>query len=46
MQGEELKKSKYKQGGVLTPGSAMGLILAERINNAMGTFDDKHVITE
>lgn len=45
VQDEELKRSKYKQGGVLTPGSAMGLILAERINNAMGTFRDRNLIT-
>ena len=38
MQDEELKDSSYKQGGILTPGSAMGMILAERVQRAMGTF--------
>ena len=38
LQDDELKDSTYKQGGVLTPGSAMGMILAERIQKAMNTF--------
>ena len=38
LQDDELKDSSYKQGGVLTPGSAMGMILAERIQKAMDTF--------
>ena len=34
MQEDELKKAGKLQGGVLTPASAMGMVLVERLNEA------------
>ncbi len=34
LQEDELKKANKLQGGVLTPASAMGMILVERLNKA------------
>jgi short subunit dehydrogenase-like uncharacterized protein len=36
---ERLKQAGYQQGGVLTPASAMGLVLADRLRAAGITFD-------
>ncbi|KAK9914994.1 hypothetical protein WJX75_003449 [Coccomyxa subellipsoidea] len=38
LQEEELKKAGKLQGGVLTPASAMGMLLIDRLNNAGMTF--------
>ena len=37
-QEEELKKAGKLQGGVLTPASAMGMLLIDRLNAAGMTF--------
>jgi short subunit dehydrogenase-like uncharacterized protein len=38
MQEEELKQAGMLQGGVLTPASAMGCLLIDRLNNAGMVF--------
>ena len=38
MQEEELKRAGMLQGGVLTPASAMGSLLIDRLNNAGMVF--------
>ncbi len=38
-QEEDLKKAGYLQGGVLTPASAMGTLLIDRLNNAGMKFE-------
>ena len=43
VQEDELKKAGKLQGGVLTPASAMGMILVERLNKAGMSF---HVDSE
>lgn len=39
LDGERLQQAGYPGGGVLTPASAMGLVLAERLRGAGITFD-------
>ncbi len=39
MQEDELKDSGLKQGGVLTPATAMGMVLVRRIQKAGVSFD-------
>ncbi|GBF98360.1 saccharopine dehydrogenase [Raphidocelis subcapitata] len=39
LDGERLKQAGLRQGGVLTPASAMGLVLADRLRSAGITFD-------
>ena len=38
LQEQELKDSGLKQGGVLTPASALGMVLAKRLQNAGVSF--------
>lgn len=41
MQEDELRQAGMLQGGVLTPGSAMGLVLVRRLQAAGITFEIK-----
>ena len=38
IQEEELKESNLKQGGILTPASAMGMVLVPRLERAGVSF--------
>lgn len=39
LDGDKLKAAGYQQGGVLTPASALGLVLADRLRDAGITFE-------